>query len=439
MGARVSWLWLYKKSMSIGEPVLRSLLHSRARKGKENPARLGERQGIAGRPRPDGTLIWFHAASVGEAQSMLTLIQMILEQIPQVHILVTSVTTTSAQLLEERLSAPRAFHQYIPVDHPDWVRSFLDHWQPDIALWAESELWPNTLTLLKKRNIPVALLNAHMSEKSFRNWSRAPRTAEDMLSVFSVILAQSEQDAEYYRKLGGRSIVVTDNLKYGAAPLPYLPADLQALKDSIGSRPVWIYASTHDGEEALACQIHHKLQAQFPNLLTIIAPRHPARSAEIQAVIGDHDLTFTARGPEKRLPVTADQIYLADTLGEMGLLYRAAPMTCMGRSFSKDGGGGHNPIEPAILKSAVITGPHTQNFTGIYEEMVRAGAAYQIQTPEELGHKIATLLSDPETLRSLQESGYSFAALKARSLTLIAEELEPLFILAHLPVLKARA
>ena len=300
-------------------------------------------------------------------------------------------------------------------------------------------MWPNTLTLLKKRNIPVALLNAHMSEKSFRNWRRAGRLAEDMLSVFSVILAQSEQDADYYRRLGARSIVVTDNIKYGADPLPCDEADLAALKAAIGSRPVWLYASSHDGEEALACQTHRMLQAQFPDLLTVIAPRHPARSAAIKGIIEDHDLTYTSRGPDKLLPVAADQIYLADTLGEMGLFYRAIPLTCMGRSFSKDGGGGHNPVEPAMLRSAVLTGPHVQNFEIIYSDMVAAGGAAQVTSPAELGHKIAALLSNPENLSMLQESGYSFAAIKARSLNVIAEELEPLFILAHLPVLKVRA
>ncbi len=435
----MSWLWFYKKGMTLGEPVLRGLLNRRARMGKENPERIGERRGIPGRDRPAGTLIWIHAASVGEAQSMLTLIEMILEQVPQAHILVTSITTTSASLLESRLPGPRAFHQFVPLDHPEWVRGFLDHWQPDMVLWAESELWPNTLTLLKKRSIPVALLNAHMSDKSFRNWSRAPRLAEDMLSVFTVILAQSEKDAEHYRRLGGRSIVVTDNIKYGAAPLPCNENDLADLKAAIGGRPVWLYASSHDGEEAIACQVHRALQSRMPDLLTVIAPRHPSRSAAIQGVIGDHDLSFTARGEHHYLPTKADQVYLADTLGEMGLLFRAAPLCCMGRSFSKDGGGGHNPIEPSLLRCAVLTGPNVQNFTDIYADMTAAGAATQVQTPAELGQSVAGLLGAPENLSRAQESAYDFAMAKARSLNVSAEELEPLFILAHLPVLKARA
>ena len=277
-----------------------------------------------------------------------------------------------------------------------------------------------------------------MSEKSFSNWSRVPRLAEDVLSVFTVILAQSEQDAKFYRTLGGRSVVVTDNIKYSAAPLPYDPQDLEALQSALGARPAWLYASTHDAEEALACEVHTALQARFPDLLTIIAPRHPARKNEIEVVIQKQGLTFTSRTDRKNLPVPADQVYLADTLGELGLLYRAVPLTCVGRSFSRDGGGGHNPIEPAMLGCAVIHGPNVQNLGEIYDEMAAANATICAKTPSDLAPLIGELLSSPEKLKELRESGYSFAGRKANSLSVIAQELEPLFLIAHLPILKAK-
>lgn len=434
----MSLLWVYKKAMTLGEPAIRALLAHRARKGKEDPARITERYGIPSRPRPAGPLIWVHVASVGEAQSMIALVEMVLAQMPDAQVLLTSITTTSAQLLESRLPA-RAFHQYSPVDHPDWVRRFLDHWNPNLVLWAESELWPNTLMLLKKRHIPTTLLNAHMSEKSFRNWSKAPRLAEDMLSTFMGILAQTDEDAERYTQLGGRSVVVTDNIKYSADPLPCNDDDLAALKSAIGNRPVWLYASTHDGEERLACLTHKALSGQFPDLLTIIAPRHPARAKEIEAVIGMHDLTFQTRTTEKKLPGPADQIYLADTMGELGLFYRAAPVACIGRSFSNDGGGGHNPIEPAMLGCAVLHGPHVQNLGRIFAEMNKAGAALLVVAEDHLPADIGHLLASPERLKELQDLGYAFASQKAGILNKIAEELEPAFLMAHLPVLKARA
>ncbi len=432
----MSLLWLYKKGMTVGEPVIRALLKRRAGKGKEITERLPERYGIASLPRPEGTLIWVHVASVGEAQSMLSLINLILDQMPQAHILVTSVTVTSAQLLADRLP-DRAFHQFSPIDHPGWVRHFLDHWKPDIVLWAESELWPNTLNLLSKRHVPVALLNAHMSPGSFKNWSRAKQMSRDMLSVFTIIMAQTQDDADRYLQLGGRSVVLTENLKYAASPLPCDTNDLKALQNAIGHRAVWLYASTHDGEEELAVEIHAKLVQKFPSLLTIIAPRHPNRRDEIAGKIPAANTLF--RGEDKKLPTPETQIYVADTLGEMGLLYRSAGLACIGRSFSRDGGGGHNPIEPALLECAILSGPDVHNLALIYEEMSRAGAAIIAETPDKLEKTLSDLLSSPARLKELQESGYAFADRKARSLTQIVEELEPLFLMANLPVLKVSA
>lgn len=434
----MSLLWVYKKSMTLGEPVIRTVLRHRARKGKEDTERLGERRGIAGISRPDGPIVWVHVASVGEAQSMLSLIELILSQQPNVSVLVTSITTTSAQLLKKRLPA-RAFHQYVPVDHPDWVRRFLDHWRPDLVLWAESELWPNVLTMLKKRNIPTALLNAHMSEKSFSGWSKVPRLAEDMLAVFMVILAQTKEDAEYYTALGGRSVVIADNIKYSAAPLPCDEIELSSLRQAVGDRPMWLYASTHAGEEALACRTHLALLQHFPDLLTIIAPRHPARRDEIAKIVRESDLSYQMRGEAKTPPSDADQVYIADTMGELGLFYRLAPMACVGRSFSDDGGGGHNPIEPAILDCAVLHGPHVQNLERIYAEMAETGAAIALDKPDALPAALAGLLSSPEALKNLQDLGYAFACRKTKILSAIIRELEPAFLMANLPILKETA
>lgn len=434
----LSLLWVYKKGMTLGEPLIKAILNRRARIGKEDPTRLNERFGISTINRPDGPLVWVHVASVGEAQSILSLIDLILTQQPTTHVLITSITTTSARLLEQRLPA-RAFHQYIPVDHPEWVRRFLDHWKPDLILWAESELWPNVLTLLKKRNVPVALLNAHMSARSFKNWSKASRLAEDMLSVFMIILAQTQEDADYYTQLGARSLVVTDNIKYSAAPLPYDSSDLTAFQSTLGSRPVWLYASSHAGEETLACAVHKELSKKWPDLLTVIVPRHPTRTQDIEKIIGAHDLTFQRRGETKTLPLPADQVYIVDTLGELGLFYRAIPLACIGRSFSDDGGGGHNPIEAAMLKCAILHGPNVQNLGRIYAEMDKDGAALLVAAREHLAGDVAHLLETPERLKELQELGYAFAARKARIMDVIIQELEPAFILANLPVLKATA
>ncbi|PZP55446.1 MAG: 3-deoxy-D-manno-octulosonic acid transferase [Micavibrio aeruginosavorus] len=428
--------WIYKKTMVLGTPVLKTLLSRRVKKGKEDPDRLGERKGIASLPRPSGPLIWMHVASVGEAQSIMSLIHLMLDQNKQLHVLVTSVTKTSAEILSRQLP-DRAIHQYAPVDHPDWVRSFLDHWHPNLALWAESELWPAMLTFLKKRHIPSALINAHMSPKSFRNWKRAPDFARSLLSSFLVILAQSKQDAEYYAEFAPHNVVVTENIKYAARPLAVDETHLGALKSAVANRPVWLYASSHDGEEDLACAVHNELKLHFPNLLTIIAPRHPDRREAILKVIEENELNAILRGPDKNLPSTADQVYIVDTMGELGLLYKTAPLAVIGRSFSNDGGGGHNPVEPALLGCAALHGPNIQNSQELYDGMDAAGAALLVREKKELASVIKKLLSNPDDLAALQKAGYDFATAKANVLDKVLYELEPVFLEAHLPTPKA--
>ena len=354
-------LWIYKKTMLAGTPVLKAVLSHRMRKGKEDPERLNERMGLPTMPRPVGPLAWMHVASVGEAQSILSLIHLMLDQNPQLNVMVTSVTRTSAEVLKQKLP-PRAFHQYAPVDHPDWIRTFLDHWQPSLALWIESELWPNMLTFLNKRHIPAALINAHMSANSYKNWKRAPKLAKTLLSSFLIVLAQSRQDADYYSEFLSHGVVATDNIKYAALPLSVDKVDYDVLKQAIGLRPVWLYASTHSGEEELAAKVHMELSKNHPDLLTIIAPRHPDRRNEVLATIKAFSLQASLRGNNKTLPSQADQVYIVDTMGELGLLYKLSHLAVIGRSFSADGGGGHNPIEAALLDCAILHGPNVQKY-----------------------------------------------------------------------------
>lgn len=415
----------YSSIMGMSTFFLRSILNRRARQGKEDPARMGERMGIAGQPRPDGPLVWFHAASVGESQSTLILMNALLQQRPDLNVLVTTGTVTSAQLMEKRLPR-RTIHQYYPLDHPSWVGSFLDHWQPDLALWMESEIWPNMLKALKKRDIPAALVNARLSPQSFKRWKLAAGEIKDLLAVFSVCLAQTEEDADYFRQLGARNVTVTDNLKYSAAPLPYEEKDLRALQAATKDRPLWLYASTHDGEEDMACRIHKHLQKTIPGLLTIIVPRHPERRGDIRKICEKYSLHAKFRGEEKILPGGEDQVYVGDTLGELGLFYRLSPVACIGRSFSNDGGGGHNPIEAAQLGCAILHGPHVQNLARIFEEFNSAGAAIRLKSEQDFQHRLERLLSDSDGLEALQNKATRFAQDKARVLEKVLEQLTPL-------------
>lgn len=417
-------LRLYHSLTMFSSPALRAALKIRLSRGKEHPERIRERLGKAAMPRPEGRLVWVHAASVGEAQSAMILITALLKMNPALNILVTTGTVTSAALMQRRLPQ-QAKHQFYPLDHPRWVKRFLEHWSPDLILWMESELWPNMLREIQDRSIRTILVNARMSPRSFQRWKRTGNVMARMLKTFDVVLAQTDADADAYRTLGALDVRVRDNIKYSAAPLPCDPADLQALKHAIGLRPVWLYASTHAGEEVLATDLHKSLISEFPDLLTIIVPRHPERRDDIAKICARTGLAARLRGESKTLPQDTDSIYIADTMGELGLFYRFARIACIGRTFSEDGGGGHNPIEAAQQDCAILHGPATQNLSDIFDVMDAAGAARRVETPEDFLNALRLLLGNAASLEELQSAGTRFAAAKSSVLDNILTDLKP--------------
>ncbi len=417
-------LLLYKYLTYLSGPLLHLLLRYRAWKGKEDLSRLNERFGQPKSPRPDGALIWVHAASVGEAQSALILINKLSQGNAALKFLVTSGTKTSADLMAKRLPK-NAQHQYYPLDHAHWVQRFLNHWKPDLALWMESELWPNMLQGLKAKNIPAILVNARLSERSFKRWSFFKSSAHKMLSSFTMILAQTETDKTRFNKLGLHSVPVTDNLKYSAAPLPFDSHALQSLKTAIGLRPTWLYASTHEGEETLAARVHMDLATIYPDLLTIIVPRHPERRADIEKQLHVMGIKTTLRGTDKNLPDDKTEIYVADTLGELGLFYSLSDIAMIGRSFSNDGGGGHNPIEAAQLNCAVLTGPNIQYQTQLFDDMFAANAATQTHTEKELYERLKHYFNSENNLQYAKQSALNFAQSKDDIVSNVIQHIQP--------------
>lgn len=415
---------LYKAITALSAPFLALLLKYRVSIGKEDKNRLSERMGETAMPRPAGQLIWIHAASVGEAQSALILIARIHQIQPNVNFLVTSGTLTSANLMAKRLP-PNAAHQFYPLDHPKWVKRFLNHWKPDLALWMESELWPNMLLTLKDKKIPAVLINARLSDKSYKRWKLLHGTIQKILSSFSLIMTQTDKDAERYKSLGAEQVFVTDNLKYSAAPLPYNETDLSKLQNAIGDRKIWLYASTHDGEESLACWLHKNLKQTHSNLLTIIVPRHPERRNDIEKECKSAGLSVSMRGENKNLPNDKTDIYIADTLGELGLFYRLSPIAMIGRSFSNDGGGGHNPIEAAQLDCAVLTGPNVQYQTEIFETMIAKRAAEQMTDKIALKDKLNLLLTDVIARQKMLDAATNFANSKNHIVDIVIENVMP--------------
>lgn len=413
---------LYTAATEAGAPLIRLLLARRKSRGKEDPVRLAERKGTASRPRPPGPLIWFHAASVGESVSVLLLIEKLAETLPQTSFLVTTGTVTSAQIMAQRLP-PRAIHQYAPVDRLPWVRRFLDHWRPDLALWVESELWPHLVREVGRRGVPAALLNARLSEKSFRNWQRFPSFIRELLASFDLCMTQTDAAQERFRLLGARAVTYVGNLKYAAQPLPHDATKLENMRQMVGERPLWLFASSHAGEEGIALAAHQTLSAEFPNILTIIAPRHPNRAPEIERLLTAHGVTCTRHSTGK--PVTeTTQIYLADTLGEMGLFYRLADIVCVGGSFTPVGG--HNPIEPALLNCAILFGPLMSNVTEVAHQMIQAQAAQQVMEGQDLITKLRYFLNNKQNRVEFAEKALRVATNNQHVLKRVIATLSPL-------------
>jgi len=413
---------LYRFLTTFFAPLIALYLRRRRARGREDSARFQERLGYASAPRPKGKLVWCHAASVGEAMSVLTLIDRLHERYPLWSILLTTGTVSSAKLIAGRLPE-RAIHHYVPVDRWPYVTRFLDHWKPDVALWVESELWPNMLAALSQRQIPAILLNGRLSEKSYRRWKLLPGGAKEMLGVFALGLAQTGAERNRFAALGLKDVRAIGNLKFAADPLPCDSSALALLKTQIGGRRTWLMASTHPGEDELALRVHQILRRSFPDLLTIIVPRHPNRAPEIAALLKAQHLAFAQRSLGEEL-TPAHEVYLADTMGEMGLFYRLCRLCCLAGSFTW---GGHNPVEPAQLECAVLFGPKMDNFHIMADDMLGAGAALQVTDEAELAETLLRLLDQPEEAVKLAHTARAWAESKRGVLEETLKLLAPFF------------
>ena len=412
---------LYRCVASVAAPALRAWLTGRQQRGKEDPARVAERMGVAGLPRPPGGLVWLHAASVGESLSILPLVARLHAQWPDVTLLFTSGTVTSARLLAERLP-PGCIHQYAPIDVPAWVERFLDHWRPGAVIWVESEFWPNTLAALRTRRIPVALVNARLSPRSFARWRAMASLVRPPLDLFEPCLAQDETIAARLTALGARHVRCLGNLKFDAEPLPVDETKLEALRAAIGERPVWLAASLHPAEVPAVAAAHRTLAAEHPGLLTLVVPRHPDRGGEIADGFGAAGLTASQR-TAGTAPGTSD-VYVADTLGELGLFYRAARVVLIGGSLIPHGG--QNPLEAARLGCALVLGPQMFNFPEITTALLAAGGAEQIAAEGDLAPTVDRLLRAPHLRDSRAAAARAVAESGRGAVDRVAAALAPL-------------
>jgi len=390
---------IYRSITSIASPLMPLILTQRLKNGKENRLRINERLGIASQPRPQGKLIWIHGASVGEANSVLPLIDAIIATFPDISILLTTVTVTSAELMAKRLPSS-VIHQFIPIDTPEAVEKFIAHWQPNIALFVDSELWANLIFTTRKTGCVMGLVNARMSERSFKRWHLAKSFIKDQLACFDFCFAQSKLDAQRLQALGIGKINGVANLKYDALPLEFSPNELDILQKQIGNRKIWLAASTHSGEEEMIADVHIDLKKQFQDLLTIIVPRHAKRGEEIAGCLAD-ELNIAMRSRSQNISDKID-IYIADTMGELGLFYNLSQIVFIGGSLVKHGG--QNPLEAARLNCAIITGKYHRNFANLIEDMQTDSAIEVVDNLEDLKDRVGELLSSPEKISQMQSA-----------------------------------
>ena len=414
-------LGLYRLAGRVAAPFVPGALARRASRGKEDPERLPERMGRPSVARPDGPVVWLHAASVGESLSLLPLIEAMVGRWPGFSPLVTTGTVTSAQMMADRLP-PRAIHQYLPVDLPAPMRRFLDFWKPAIGIWVESELWPHALTELHDRKVPIVMVNGRMSARSQGRWAMVRPVAEAVIAPFALVLAQSQIDGDRFQSLGARDVQLLGNLKSVAPALAAEAADVTAMESALAGRPRWLAASTHAGEEIIAAKVHADLASRHQGLMTLIVPRHPHRGPEIAEILGGqgHNVGLASRGD---VPGPQIEIFVADKLGELGLWFRLARAVFVGGSFGS--AGGHNPLEPARLDCALVFGPDMKNTQELADGLIARSGAEQVSGPEQLAAAVDGLLSSPDLMTRRATAAAAFAKSQAKVLDTTVEAIAP--------------
>ncbi|ATP11899.1 3-deoxy-D-manno-octulosonic acid transferase [Bartonella henselae] len=428
-------LLIYRMIGFCLRPVVPFYLFVRTIRGKEEWCRQKERLGKSYQVRPPSPLIWLHAASVGETFALFPLINYILSL--KINILLTTGTVTSSSLVKKHFGK-RLIHQYAPLDLDLAVRRFISHWKPDLALICESEVWPLRIKELAKMRIPQILVNARMSEHSFKAWQKRPVLARHIFRHIDLVIAQNKRDVAYYHALGVKSVALSGNLK---ADVFWVEdqALLAHYRDAIGNRPVWAAVSTHEGEEEIAFEVHKILKNYLPDLLTIIVPRHPERSEDLIKKCSNKGLHFIRRS-NSAAPERDTDVFLGDTIGEMGLFLRLSKVSFLGKSLC--GEGGHNPLELALLGSAILTGPHVSNFQEMFEQFLMRDAAYMVQDKKQLAIQVYRLLTNELLRREMVDKAYEIATGMAgaleRTLKILDPFLQPLVIQTGLSQYRSR-
>ncbi len=405
-------LSVYRIATQLFAGFAKPWLQHRVHSDKEDAARLGERLGRTSIERPKGTLVWVHGASVGETDLALNLIQTLHGAKKDIRFLLTTGTQTSADLAARRMKS-HTRHQYLPLDIPDAVDRFLTHWQPELGVFVESELWPNLITAAEDKRIKLALVNARMNATSLRRWHRAPASAKHLLNAFDWIGTADETTRKGLATLTDWSITQSGNLKLSAPPPTADQAALKQLKSAFGARPVWLALSTHEGEDQIILNAHKRILTEHPQAVLILVPRHPERASEIARLCANA-LLISQTHSSGKTPNADSSVYIGDSIGDMGLWLRLASPAFIGGSLLPDLSG-HNPLEAVRLNVPVLSGPHRASFDALYASLADAGGAKIVTTETELATAILSLWVDLKAAKTMTDAAQTLIDTKAKA------------------------
>jgi 3-deoxy-D-manno-octulosonic-acid transferase len=381
----------------VVRPFVPFLLRWRRRRGIADARLTSERMGVAGLPRPEGRLVWIHAAGTGDGQSMLTLVDRLVARGFQV--LLSTRVPAAADTLKRMLPAG-SVHQFMPLDLPVYVRRFLDHWRPDMVFLAGAEIWPNVIMEAERRALPVIFVNATMSDPTYARCRRLRRTVATLMARIDLCLARTDSDAERFVDLGATSVQTVGDLALDQ-PLPSAdPMAVSAFASRVGARPIWIAAMTEPDETAFILEVHRRLLKRYPALITVVVPRLPRDGEAVATAASQLNLEVALRS-RNNLPARLPGVFVADIGGEIGLFYRAGDIVFIGRSLTR---GGRSPIEAAKLGCAILHGPRTEGFTDIYDALDKAQGGVMVPDAAALARVLAALFDDSAKLRLMRRN-----------------------------------
>ena len=400
-------------------PLIWLYVHYRRLKGLDDQNRFKERFGYASLPRPEGRIVWFHSASVGETLSLRSFVSGWHTRYPSDHILITTTTITAAKIVRDQFQGI-AVHQFVPFDVTFWVNRFLNYWKPDQAFFVDSELWPNSVRACKRKNIPLVLLNARLSDRSYNRWKRVPALAGSLLNQFKLCLAPGPETEERLKALGTKNVGIMANLKFSVPPLPVNQAYIEYFRPLFLNRHIWIAASTHPGEEELIFNVHQILKKELPHLITIIAPRHPHRANALVKKAVTHGLSFQTLASSLIQFASSSDGIIIDEIGQLGTFYTLSDIVFMGGSLIPHGG--HNPIEATHFKKPVFYGPHMHNFREVCHVLAQAGSR-ALKDEKELAEVLINLFKTSNERIKIGEALYSILMTQQQNQTQLIEDL----------------